>query len=344
MVREVTVLLLLATACGAAPEAKPVQAPVAAPRVDLRGARIEALLNEGRELLKQQRWGDAEAKLRQAIDQAYGFGKPWAYYRADALAELARAVLAQGRTADAQSAVTEAVALLKPGALDADHRISVLETTRAEALLAEGQAGVAVKRFAIAAQAATRHNELAAAQVAIALRQAQTLEALGRRLEARMTLERSLDAARSKLVAATLANRFARQLAGLYDKTESARAQALLDELAPGTTLGGPAPAAPAPNDAETNAAHELVALQADFRACYQTAARDHADVAGRVALLLSVEADGHVSSVKAEASTLPVSAIDCLKRRALLARFDPPMGGPTVITVPVTFVKQEND
>jgi hypothetical protein len=340
----VSVLLLVATACGGAPETAPVQTPVATPRVDARGARVEALLGEGRQLLQQQRPRDAESKLRQAIDQAYGFGAPWSYYRADALSELARAVLAQGRTADAQSAVVEALALLKPGALDADQRISVLETTRAEALLVEGQTGVAVKRFAVAAQAAARHSaELAPAQVAISLRLAETLQASGRRLEARMTLERSLEAARNKAVGAALAARFARELAGLYDATESANAQALLAELAPGSTLESRARQAAAP-EAETTAAHELVALQADFRACYRTAALDHADVAGRVALMLSVEADGHVSSVKADASNLPVSAIDCLKRRALLARFDPPKGGATVITVPVTFVKQEND
>ena len=350
MVRVVTVLLL-ATACSGAPQpaAAPapvaVQAPVTPARVDPRGARVEALLNEGRELLQQQRLQDAEAKLRDTVKQAYGFGVPWAHYRADALSELARAVLAQGRTEEAQSVVVEGLRLLKPGALEEDRRISALEATRAEALLADKQTGVAVRSFALAADVAGRHEaELAPAQLTISLRLTDVLLNVGRRQEAKRVLESALGAARQKSAGAALAARFARELAALYDASgETAQAQALLNELAPGTTLEGhPAPAAA--TEAETNAAHEMVSLQADFRACYRTAARDHADVAGRVALLLSVEADGHVSSVKANASGLPVSAIDCLKRRALLARFDPPKGGATVITVPVTFGKHESD
>jgi hypothetical protein len=316
MVRVVTLLLLLGTACGSAPELAAVQAPAAR---DARSARVEALLGEGRELLRQHRPSDAESKLRQAVDQAYGFGAPWSRYRADALSELARAVLAQGRTADAQSAVAEALTLLKPGALDADQRISELETTRAEALLAEAQAGVAAQRFAVAVQAAARHGaELAPAQVAISLRLAQTLQALGRHQDAKKALEGARSAAQERSVGDDLRRRLTQALAQ--------------------------AEPAAAPASADASAAHEMVALQADFRACYRSAAQDHADVSGRVALVLSIEADGHVSSVKADASGLPVSAIDCLKRRALLARFDPPKGGATVITVPVTFVKQEND
>jgi hypothetical protein len=90
--------------------------------------------------------------------------------------------------------------------------------------------------------------------------------------------------------------------------------------------------------------ASEVVAMQADFRACYRAAVQNHADLAGRVALVLSIAADGHVSDVKAEATSLPGSTVDCLKRRAALARFEPPKGGGAIITVPVTFVKQEND
>ncbi len=280
---------------------------------------MEALLGEGRALLRQQRPRDAESKLRQAVDHAYGFGEPWSRYRADALSELGRAMLAQGRTADAQGAVAEALTLLKPGALDTDQRISELETTRAEALLVEQQAGVAAQRFAVAVQAAARHSaELAPAQVAISLRLAQTLRTLGRHQDAKKALESALPAAQQPSVGNDLRRRLTQELAQTQPTT------------------------APAGEDA--SAAHEMVALQADFRACYRNAAQDHADVAGRVALVLSIEADGHVSSVKADASGLPVSAVDCLKRRALLARFDPPKGGATVITVPVTFVKQEND
>jgi outer membrane biosynthesis protein TonB len=123
-----------------------------------------------------------------------------------------------------------------------------------------------------------------------------------------------------------------------------------LAELAPGdvpttttTTETATAPAAAEGAEAANNAT-EVAAMQADFRACYRAAARDHADVAGRVALVISIAADGHVSNVKADGTSLPGSAVECLKRRAALAHFEPPKGGGAVITVPVTFVRQEND
>ena len=339
-------LLLLATACAGAPDTASLRGSATeAQQADERAVRVKALLGTGRELLRQQRARDAEPQLRAAVEVAYGFGAPWSSYRADALSELARCLLAQGRTADARAAVDEALPLLLAGEVDADQRISELETTRAEALLEEEQANAAALRFEVAAQAAARHfAELAPAQVAISLRLAQTLQRLGRRQDAKMALERSLQAARRPEVGAKLTERFARALAALYDASgEPARGRALLAELAPAAAAEARARQT-GQTSSGAGAAHELVALQAEFRACYRAAAEDHADVAGRVALVLSIAADGHVSSVKADASGLPVSAVDCLKRRAALARFEPAKGGVRVLTVPVTFVKQEND
>jgi outer membrane biosynthesis protein TonB len=139
----------------------------------------------------------------------------------------------------------------------------------------------------------------------------------------------------------------ARALAALYDASgEHVKARTLLAELAPGEAPAATeAAAAPAAAEAEAaRNANEVASMQADFRACYRAAVQNHADVAGRVALVLSIAADGHVSDVKANTTSLPGSAVDCLKRRAALARFEPPKGGAAVITVPVTFVKQEND
>lgn len=314
--------------------------------VDARAARVERLLGAGRAAARAQRWQDAQASLRQAVTAAYGFGSPWSGYRSEALSELARSLLAEGRPAEARAVVDEASALLRSGGADADQWISELETTRAEAFLKEKQPALAVAPFETAVQAAARHRELSPAQLAISLRLAQTLEALGRRQDAKTALVRTLSIARRPEIGPDLARRLARALAALYEASgEPAKARALLAELAPGDAIAAPnEPAtAPAAIEAASNPA-EVVAMQADFRACYRAAVQDHADVAGRVALVISIAADGHVSDVKATGSALPVSTVDCLKRRAALARFEPPKGGGTTITVPVTFVQQEND
>jgi hypothetical protein len=340
------VLLLLATACASAPEPRSATPPPSKPLVDGRAARAEALLSAGRAAAREHRWADAEASLRQAVEAAYGFGSPWSTYRADAFSELARCALAQGRAVEARTAATRGLTLLRAGTLDADRRIVELNTTLAEALLLEQQPALAVAPFETAALAAARHVALAPAQLAVSLRSAETLEALGRRQAATWALERTLNVARRPEVGPALARRVARALAALYDASgEQLKARTLLAELAPGDVPAAAAmTTAPPPAPEATNNASEVVAMQADFRGCYRAAVKDHADVNGRVALVISIAADGHVSNVKADASGLPISAIDCLKRRAALARFEPPKGGGAVITVPVTFVKQEND
>ena len=95
---------------------------------------------------------------------------------------------------------------------------------------------------------------------------------------------------------------------------------------------------------ASANTTQQVAAMQAEFRACYNASQAEERDIAGRVALVISIAADGHVSNVKTNGKGLPISTVDCLVRRASLARFEPPKGGSAVITVPVTFVKQEND
>ena len=315
--------------------------------VDARATRVEQLLAAGRAAARAQRWHDAQASLRQAVTAAYGFGSPWSGYRSEALSELSRCLLAEGRPAEARAVVDEARALLPSGGADVDHWISELETTRAEAFLEEKQLALAVAPFETAERAAARHRELSPAQIAISLRLAETLEALGRRQDATMALVRALSVVRRPDIGADLARRLARALAALYDASgEPARAHALLAELAPGDLPAATTETATAPPAAAEAASNpvEVAAMQADFRACYRAAVLDHADVAGRVALILSIAADGHVSNVKAIGSALPGSAVDCLKRRAALARFEPPKGGAATITVPVTFVKQEND
>ena len=102
-VRDAQVLLLLVTACAGAPEPSAQPVTPAAPVHDARATRVEALLAAGHAAAAAQRWPDAEASLRQAVKNAYGFGAPWSSYRADALNELGRSVLAQGRAAEARN-------------------------------------------------------------------------------------------------------------------------------------------------------------------------------------------------------------------------------------------------
>jgi hypothetical protein len=340
-------VLLLVTACAGAPESVGARstAPQGAP-LDARAARIEQLLSAGHAAVRGQRWREAEVSLSQAADAAYGFSPPWTNYRSEALSELARSLLAQSRPAEARAAATKGLALVRPGTADADQRLVELHTMHAEALLLERQPALAVASFEAAALAAARHETLAPAQIAVSLRLAETLEALGRRQEATKALERTLPLARRPDAGPESARRLARALAALYEASgEPLKARALLAELSPGDVPTGATETAAVPAAAEpARNATEVVAMQADFRACYRAAVQNHADLAGRVALVLKIAADGHVSDVKADTTSLPGSAVDCLKRRAALARFEPPKGGSAVITVPVTFVKQEND
>lgn len=339
--------LLLATAC-AASEHQPTTPATVATAADARSAKVSAELQSGRELLRQHRLPEAEQRLRAALAEAWGFSAPWLDYRAEALSELARCLLAQGKPADARASADEARAQLRPGALASDQRLAELETTRGEAFCDEQQLEAAATAFEAAALASARHRrELAPAQLAISLRLAETLEALGRRQDAKQALERARPAAEPALVGPTLTQRFALALAALYDTSgESARAEALLAELGVARPAAPATAPAPVTSEAATpaNAAKEVVAMQADFRACYRASIETHGDIAGRVALVISIAADGHVSDVRADGSGLPLSTVDCLRRRAALARFEPPKGGSAVITVPVTFVSQAND
>src|SRR6185295_13960762 len=81
------------------------------------------------------------------------------------------------------------------------------------------------------------------------------------------------------------------------------------------------------PNLGGDKATLEVASMQADFRACYQASLADDYDLAGKVELVIRVAADGRVADVKATGPSLPPTTVDCLLRRAALARFDPPEG-----------------
>ncbi len=262
--------------------------------------------------------------LRKAIALGWGFGPPWSQYRARGLSELARALLAEGRAAEARAAVEQALQLLEPGVLADDQRLSELETTRAEAFRHERQLTAAIAPFTAALQATERHPaQLAPALVAISLRLAETLDALGRRQDAKQTLERALFVAKQPSVGAELAGRLNGALLAFNEARSAER---------------------PLLAAASANTTRQVAAMQAEFRACYNASLAEQRDVAGRVALVISIAADGRVSSVTTDGSGLPPTTVDCLVRRASVARFEPPKGGGAVIRVPVTFVQQENN
>jgi len=322
-------VLLLATGCAGQSAVSHTESESAAPThepgvADARAVKIEALLRSGHALSLAHKTKEAEATLREGVALAWGFGSPWEQLRARGLSELARTLLAEGRGAEARAAVEEALPLLKAGALDDDQRISELETTRAEALRDEQQLAAAVTPFTAAVAATERHPaQLAPALVAISLRLADTLELLGRRQDAKQVLERALFVAKQPAVGAGLAGRLNSALAAFNDV--HGVEHPMLAAMSANTT-------------------RQVAAMQAEFRTCYNASQAEERDVAGRVALVISIAADGHVSGVKTNGNGLPVSTVDCLVQRASVARFEPPKGGSAVITVPVTFVKQEND
>ncbi len=349
----VLVAILTACGCGGAPTPTPTTATATAAvrpeqQATARAKQVETLLDAGRSLAKQHRPAEAEVQLRRAIQLAWGFGPPWSRYRADALSVLAQCLVDQQRTADARDALEQALKLLKPGALADDRLIADLEARRAESF--RGDPSLAVAPFAAAIQAASRHPaELGPPLILLSLRLAETLQGLGRRQEATNTLDRALSVAKQQQGGAALARRVASALAALYEAAgDPARAQALRAEFGaaqnPPPTLAPAKGAAAAGSAAASNTAKEVAAMQADFRACYRASLATNSDVEGKVELLLQVAADGHVTNVKAQGSSLPNYAVDCLIKRASIARFDPPMGGATQLTLPVTFIKQEHE
>jgi len=347
----------LAWGCGGSTGPAPAKAPSVAEATpdQARAAEVQTLLRSGRSFVQQKRLQEGEMQLRQAIRLAWGFAEPWPQYRAEALTSLGHCLVKQQRTADAREAVAQALALTKPGMLADDRRIFELQITKAEAFRVEHDTLAAVDPFTAAVEVASRHpRELSPPFVQASLKLSETLEALGRHQAATKALERALEVAKQSPEAAPLGPNVAQALAAIYEESgEPRRAQELLADYAtatpesPAAKSGNASVATPSPSAAKRSpssdkAALELASMQADFRACYQASLADDYDLAGKVELVIRVAADGRVAAVTANGPSLPPTAVECLLRRAALARFDPPAGGSGTITVPVTFVNQD--
>jgi len=90
-----------------------------------------------------------------------------------------------------------------------------------------------------------------------------------------------------------------------------------------------------------SNAARVVAGMRAGFRACYNRELANNPDAQGSIRLSIRVGPGGEVQSVSASSSGNLGSAVGCVRARASAAQFAPPEGGSAVISVPVTFVRQ---
>jgi hypothetical protein len=85
-----------------------------------------------------------------------------------------------------------------------------------------------------------------------------------------------------------------------------------------------------------------VAGMRPGFKACYQRGLAANPDSQGKITLTLRVGPGGEVQSASAATSgDIAAEVLDCVKQRAMAARFAPPEGGMAVVQVPVTFVRQ---
>ncbi len=84
-----------------------------------------------------------------------------------------------------------------------------------------------------------------------------------------------------------------------------------------------------------------VAGMKAGFRNCFNRALAIDPDVSGSIRLTLKIGPEGDVEQVSANPTGNLGSAVDCAKRRAHSAQFDPPEGGRAAIVFAVTFVKR---
>ncbi len=86
-----------------------------------------------------------------------------------------------------------------------------------------------------------------------------------------------------------------------------------------------------------------IAGLRGRFRACYQQGLATDPSMSGKVVMSTKIGPNGEVASVSpASNSGLSDGVIACIARAIRNAQFDPPGGGGSVLSVPVTFVQQK--
>ena len=86
-----------------------------------------------------------------------------------------------------------------------------------------------------------------------------------------------------------------------------------------------------------------IAALRGRFKACYQQGLATDPSMSGKVVMSTKIGPNGEVASVSpASNSGLSDGVVQCIARAIRNAQFDPPGGGGSVLSVPVTFVQQK--
>lgn len=283
--------------------------------------------------------------------------------------ELASVLLKLGRHSEVRSLVQEALSRLSSGGAREDSVIFQLQTTLAESWFREDPSK-AVAAYTAAVEAASRHEAAMAPQLVEALRYlAGAHVSDGQRERAVATLERALPIAERHEETREKVDALARLLIEMHEFGEQASlAAAVFEKYATvrkldaveGTIRDVSSARAPSPAPAElpestpdskskalasatvTNVTQVVGGMRQGFRACYDAELARQPWFEGSVKLTIEVGETGQVTAVTARFLGLPVAVVDCVLRHAAAASFEPPEGGKAVISLPVTFVSNQ--
>ncbi len=90
-----------------------------------------------------------------------------------------------------------------------------------------------------------------------------------------------------------------------------------------------------------SDATRVVAGMRPGFRGCYNRGLADYPDASGNIQLAIRVGPGGEVQSVSATPSgNLPSSIVSCVRGRAEMGLFSPPVGGSAVVMVPVTLIQ----
>jgi hypothetical protein len=85
-----------------------------------------------------------------------------------------------------------------------------------------------------------------------------------------------------------------------------------------------------------------IAGLRARFRQCYQTGLNSDPSMSGKVVITAKVGPNGEVSDASVSSNTgLSQGVASCISNVVKRAQFDPPGGGGSTLSIPVTFVQQ---
>jgi outer membrane biosynthesis protein TonB len=95
---------------------------------------------------------------------------------------------------------------------------------------------------------------------------------------------------------------------------------------------------APSASSGVPDVARVVAGMRFGFRRCYLHALGTDPALQGRVVVRATLGANGEVTSVALDPTTLPSVLTACVQARVAAAQFSPPDQAPTVLTIPVEF------